>query len=90
VHPIDDEKQDEKQGGKGRKNNKKNGNQQEKITIINHVAGDSSKELAVPNEELSFRNLSVRITGIRRLHSYFDAPIIKFLNHFVINFYSNF
>ncbi len=87
VHPIDVDKQEgNNKQDKGKKYKKSGGNNQpEKITIINHVSGgDSAKELPVPNEELSFRNLSVRIRGLHRLHSYFDAPIIKFLNHFVI------
>lgn len=45
---------------------------------------DFSQIENIPNEELSYRSINFRVTGVDRLYSYFNAPIIKFLNHFVI------
>jgi hypothetical protein len=68
------------------KKKKSNNKDQMKITVVDNKSEEAStpgREIAVPNEDLSFRNLSVQVKGIHRFYAYFNAPIIKFLNHLV-------
>ena len=39
----------------------------------------------VPNDELSFRSTKKKIKGWNRVYSFYNAPIVKFINHFVIS-----
>ena len=40
-------------------------------------------EVSIPNEDLSFRDVNIKLRGIYRIIAFFNAPIIKFFNHFV-------
>lgn len=40
--------------------------------------------LNIPNKELTYRSTKPRLKGPRRIFSYYNAPIIKFFNHFVV------
>lgn len=68
VHPIETQKS--KHGSKEK-------------TQINDDPNDFSQYYNIPNEELSYRCTNIRLKGLNRIYSYFNAPIIKFLNHFV-------
>ena len=37
----------------------------------------------VPNEELNYRSTKYKLKGFNRVYAYYNAPIVKFLNHFV-------
>ena len=37
----------------------------------------------IPNEELNYRKTKTKIKGLNRIYSYFSAPVVKFLTHFV-------
>ncbi len=42
----------------------------------------------IPNEDLNYRKTKNKVKGLSRIYSYFNAPVVKFLNHFVrIRFY---
>ena len=38
----------------------------------------------IPNEDLNYRKTKVKVRGLNRIYTYFSAPVVKFLNHFVI------
>jgi len=37
----------------------------------------------IPNEELNYRKIKIKVKGLNRIYTYFSAPVVKFLNHFV-------
>ncbi|CAF0775680.1 unnamed protein product [Brachionus calyciflorus] len=37
----------------------------------------------IPNKELSYRQINIKLSGLDRIYSYFNAPIVKFLNHLI-------
>lgn len=37
----------------------------------------------IPNSDLSYRCINYRIKGLGRIYHFHNAPIIKFVNHFV-------
>jgi hypothetical protein len=35
----------------------------------------------IPNEDLNYRKTKNKVKGLSRIYSYFNAPVVKFLNH---------
>ena len=44
---------------------------------------DGISQLNVPNNDLSHRCTNYRLKGLFRVYHFHNAPIIKFVNHFV-------
>ncbi len=44
---------------------------------------DLEQFLSIPNEDLSYRNTKYKLNGMSRIFGFYNAPIVKFMNHFV-------
>jgi hypothetical protein len=66
------------------KSNKKNNSVgPEKKQNENNKDGEINIPVDVPNSELSYRRINTRLIGPARVYHFYNAPIIKFVNHFV-------